>query len=675
MNNHEGSLKKYFVQAREQSSLLSADEARTIILQAGHPQKTKVQGTGSRGVLVTFVIAAAVIATFIALPHSNNDAVTPDAQAVASTTGIAGNGHTEALATPATQQAGQERGKEGINRSAFTEKQTAQRGESIAAIIEQKATTSALNMLPAFAWENSDVDLPSFSIAELAHNVAEVSDNLAELQTSIEPVALPDQKSLGYTVARTNLSPLPEVKMVPGKIVISPLMGLNTPYYDDYNPMITADGRTLYFISNREHGLGGHDFWVAHKKNREDLPFSEPQNLGSGINTSRDEGSASISADGQTMYFTGCHRPDGLGECDIYEARLEEEGWIEVRNLYEINSRYWEAQPTISADGRALYFVSNRPGVMGDHEDADIYVSYKTADGTWSKPENVGSPINTKKREDSPFIAPGGDALYFSSAGHKGMGGLDFYVAHKGENGEWKNPENLGPAFNTPNDERFITLPAAEDVIYFASADGKGGLDLFMARREASSSSIVLNGNIVDAESGKNLNAHLLFVDGETGAVLAGTRTNDKTEEFSLVIGENSRDRVVYVYGITDSLGEFRARLELPSANSYREYRCNFVLGSTQAATSYVGGEWTPELPITTGASQDQIILNPSKEEWGELAVLDAWGHQLVEKFIKSDTPEQIDLSKAPDGIYLIRLGQQMAVIPIDRRASGSTYR
>lgn len=660
MNNHEGSLKKYFVQARKQPSLLSADEARTLLLQADRAEERKVRGNGSRGVLVTFAVGAAVMATFLLLPRSDRP-VTPQRHAVAAVTEATGTrGGKNQEPTPYALQGN-------TARTAPLSVGNRPETETSAGILQADRTTAHFSPTPFVG--SVEAELPSFSLADLAQNVAGTIKNINASQP--RPLGMaggPKQQDLGYAVARTNLTPLPEVSMVPGKIVISPLAGLNTPYYDDYNPMITADGRTLYFISNREHGLGGHDFWVARKDRREDLRFSEPQNLGSGINTSRDEGSASISADGQTMYFTGCHRPDGLGECDLYEARLEEEGWVEVRNLREINSRYWEAQPTVSADGRALYFVSNRPGVTGDHEDADIYVSYKKADGTWSRPENLGSPINTKKREDSPFIAPGGDALYFSSAGHKGLGGLDFFVAHKGENNQWLQPENLGTAFNTPNDERFITLPAAEDVIYFASADGKGGLDLFMARREASSSSIVVNGNIVHAGSGRNLNAHLLFVDGETGEVLAGTRTNERTEEFSLVIGESSRDRIIYVYGVTDSLGEFRARLELPSANSYREYRCEFVIGGPQSTLPVQGSEWMPQLSVAPGASPDRLTLIPEKGEWGELTVLDAWGNRLMQRFTRAEGPEQIDLSKAPDGLYLARLGQRMAVIPIDRR-------
>lgn len=685
MNNHDGLLRKYFLQAKEQPSLLSSDEARSILLQSGKAQERGTKGPGARGVIVTLAIGAAVMVAFLSLPRSgdSNDrhpgtfAEAGNAASVVEPDGrdFAGMGEPRTESTQSSTGAHPKSRLATATGTAPISSASASAGSMHSAdgsIVEPNRLTEP--GLSNSSFTASFIDSKVAPHSSLSHGDAAVNaDDPTESPeaTSVnEGIAVQGRPALGYTIARTELAPLPEIHMTPGSVEITRLASLNTPFYDDYNPMVTADGRTLYFISNREHGLGGHDFWVARKKSREDVHFSEPQNLGSGINTSRDEGSASISADGQTMYFTGCHRPDGLGECDIYEARLQEEGWMEVRNLREINTRYWEAQPTVSADGRALYFISNRPGVFGGHKDADIYVSHKLADGTWSKPENLGRTINTPEREDSPFIAPGGDALYFSSAGHKGMGGLDFFVTHKGPDGAWEKPENLGTSFNTPNDERFITLPAAEDVIYFASSDGKGGLDLYMARRSASSASIVVNGSVIEEATGRNLSTRLLFVDGESGEVLAGTRTSDDTEEFSLVIGEGSMDREIHVYGLTDSLGEFRARISLPSTDSYREYRCDFILDSHGSESGTVSNEWSPELHVTAGSSPDQLTVEAPVEESGELAILDAWGHRLIQKHVRSGSSERIDMSTAPDGLYLIRLGRNVAVIPIDRSKS-----
>ncbi|MEP7219359.1 MAG: hypothetical protein ABI876_10605, partial [Bacteroidota bacterium] len=253
-------------------------------------------------------------------------------------------------------------------------------------------------------------------------------------------------------------------------------LGINTSSLE-YAPTVTGNGRTLYFVSNRPGGFGGHDFWVTTKADRRDSAFAPPVNLGPSINTDLNEGVASISSDGQTMYFTGCNRADGLGDCDIYEAHLDGTTWKVVRNVTELNSIYWDSQPSISSDGRTIFFVSNRPGSVGA-DDVDIYYSTRDAGGIWSTPKNLGPTINSPDREDSPFILPGGGALYFSSARPGGFGGLDFYISKRNQDGSWGTPENLGGKINTARDERFITLPASGDILYYSAERTISGVSM-----------------------------------------------------------------------------------------------------------------------------------------------------------------------------------------------------
>ena len=316
---------------------------------------------------------------------------------------------------------------------------------------------------------------------------------------------------------------------------------INTPDLE-YAPTITADGKTLYFVSNRNApgSVGGHDFWVTTKGDRLDTIFNTPTNLGAPVNTTLNEGVASISADGQVIYFTACNRDDGLGDCDIYEAELDGTEWINVRNLREINSSDWDSQPSISSDGKTLYFISNRPGAMGGSDDADIYISRLQSDGRWSEPVNMGEPINTKKREDSPFIFPGGKVLYFASAGHGGFGKLDFFVSRLQDDGTWSTPENLGKPFNTSQDERFITLPAAGDVVYFASerADvgNEGTLDVYMGLLPPRTVTVLIAGRVYDVCTDGNLEGELTFTNTTTGEVVHTAKTNSATGEYSFVM-------------------------------------------------------------------------------------------------------------------------------------------
>lgn len=662
MSDHEDMLKKYFVQAQEQPSLLSRNEAQNLLLQAGKNPLNNQRKANSRSVIATLAVcvAAVAIVSFLSINNRSIPAGLELAEAVGATDALTvlplGSDREQAertsLPTPQAEL--------GVSTTQQAGNQAAQ-GSQIES--HQSSITARVESV------HDQLSVPTFSAHDLAALVQQNNQfSYAANFSAIEPPSA--TRALDYTVAGTQITPLAETRHLSERVVISKLESVNTPYNDDYNPMISPDGRTLYFISTREHGLGGHDFWMATKKHREDVQFSQPRNLGSGINTPGDEGTASISGDGQVMYFAGCGRPDGLGDCDIYEAQFGEEGWTVVRNVREINSSYWDTQPTVSADGRSLYFISNRPGALGGHEDADIYVSSKNADGTWSTPKNLGAPVNTKKKEDSPFIAPGGNTLYFSSAGHKGMGKLDFFVSYKQKNGSWGTPENLGPAFNTPQDERFITLPAAEDIVYFASSDGSKGLDLFMGRRDARSSSVVINGSVIQQKTNQHLNARLLFVDGITGEVLAGTSTNDETGEYSFVLGQHTARRVIHIYGITDSNQEFRAQISLPSANSYLVYQCNLILQEAQPDYITHAAQWSPGLPTTVGSRPDIITLDVSENAGNHLTVLDAWGHMLVNRQLNGNTSQEtLDFSGMPNGLYLARVGNRTGIISIDRSA------
>lgn len=382
---------------------------------------------------------------------------------------------------------------------------------------------------------------------------------------------------------------------------------INSPNLE-YAPTITATGRTLYYVSNRAGGVGGHDFWVTTKQDRLDTAFTDPVNLGAPVNTELNEGVASISADGQVIYFTACNRSDGLGDCDLYEAELEGTEWKNVRNISEINSAYWDSQPSISSDGKTLYFISNRPGAMGGPDDADIYISRLQSDGRWSDPVNLGAPINTKKREDSPFIFPGGKVLYFASAGHGGYGKLDFFASKLNSDGTWGQPENLGKPFNTSQDERFITLPAAGDVVYFASeredVGNEGTLDIYMGLLPPRTVTVLIAGRIYDVCTDGNLPATLTFTNTKTGEVLNTASTNSASGEYSFVqdIGQNEAMQIA-ITGTVPGYGDISATIDVPALKEYREIRRDFPLGQvptlayTVPVSDYIGS-----LPATAPA-------------------------------------------------------------------------
>ena len=325
----------------------------------------------------------------------------------------------------------------------------------------------------------------------------------------------------------------------------------------DYGPTISADGKTLYYVSNRQgsrvtrDGDFSHDFWSAKKENNLDTMFSSPVNIDTvdaGVNTIMNEGVASIAADRQTLYFTGCNRSDGLGDCDIYIAEVDGDRWAKPRNLGRaVNSEYWDSQPTVSPDKSRLYFSSNRPSPSnpdgeGD-DDIDIWYSDWDEDlGEWKAAKNMGPDVNTPKQEVSPFIGSDGYTLFFASNGLlPNMGGLDFYRTKKTGEKErdgrekWSKPEQLPAPINTSQDEQFISLPASGDVLYFSSrrkdiSGYQGDLDVFMAFIPSYFRAVNVIVNVIDECTGQNVPAALTFRNGKTARLVKDSVDQQRIE-------------------------------------------------------------------------------------------------------------------------------------------------
>ncbi|MCK4662252.1 MAG: PD40 domain-containing protein [Bacteroidales bacterium] len=249
---------------------------------------------------------------------------------------------------------------------------------------------------------------------------------------------------------------------------------------DEYWPSLTADENTLVVTvlvkdSNNIMYPGQEDFYISHKINGK---WEKVKDIGKPINTKGNEGAQSISADGQSYYFTACHRNDGRGACDLYFVQKNGNKWGEPINLRaSINTRHSEKQPSISPDGRTLYFSSNRPGGKGK---MDIWMCKKLNDDSWSTPVNLGDSINTEEDEISPFIHPDNLTLYFASNGLTGMGGYDIFISRKNTTNSWGKPENLGYPINTHKDEFGLIVNAMGNKAYYSSDKRKGyGKDIY----------------------------------------------------------------------------------------------------------------------------------------------------------------------------------------------------
>ncbi len=237
---------------------------------------------------------------------------------------------------------------------------------------------------------------------------------------------------------------------------------INTSSFE-YLPAIPATGDFMVFTRRVQ---GQEDFFISEFENgawAQSRPISD-------LNTYENEGAHCVSADGSLLVFTACGRKDGVGSCDLYFSTRQDQGWSKPRNLgSQVNSKAWDGQPSFSPDGRTLYFSSSRPGGAGGR---DIYTIRRTADG-WAVPVNL-EIINTKDDEESPFIHPDNQTLYFMSTGHPGFGGSDLFLSRK-QGSSWTEPVNMGPEINTEGNEGAIHIDIGGSTGYFARekmADG-----------------------------------------------------------------------------------------------------------------------------------------------------------------------------------------------------------
>lgn len=328
--------------------------------------------------------------------------------------------------------------------------------------------------------------------------------------------------------------------------------GINTVEYE-YFPALSADGNTFLFTRNIREGEGvtaprQEDFYVSKKVNG----VWQTANPITSVNTAGNEGAPSLSADGEIMFFASCMEMTGdygssdrkgYGSCDIFYAQKINGKWSKPRNAGSmINTKNWETQPSFSSDGKTLYFIRGmvaRDGI----KNPDIYSSTIGPDGKFSEPVKLSDNINTSMGEESVFIHPDNQTLYFSSEGHPGMGGLDIFVSKKQADGSWGKAVNLGYPINTFLDENSLLVDANGKLAYFASEreGGFGGLDIYQFELPESvrpEKITYVKGHTYNAKTKDNIEAIIELIDLETQQSVTSAYSNS-TGEFLVTLTSN----------------------------------------------------------------------------------------------------------------------------------------
>ena len=358
--------------------------------------------------------------------------------------------------------------------------------------------------------------------------------------------------------------------------------GVNTEL-PEYYPALTVDGNTILFTRRIPMNsiYQQEDFFISQRDDNGYWSRSLP--MPNNINTLNNEGAPTLSSDGRNLVFVACadqtgsyygENRSGFGSCDLFYAKKIGNTWYGPVNLPGyVNSGNWESQPSLSADGKTLYFIK---GIKGkNNNNSDIYVSHLQEDGLWGPAQRLPNHINTRKTEESVHIHPDGRTLYFASKGHPGMGGSDLYVTRKQLNGEWSIPENLGYPINTKFDENSLMVSAEGNIAYFASnrQGGYGDLDIYSFELPIdvqATKTLYLEGFVYDEVSKKPLPGLFELFDLSNGERIILSEADAITGTFMVPLPINRN----YAISVTYS--------------DYHPYSLNFDLSQqTEGAESY----------------------------------------------------------------------------------------
>lgn len=295
----------------------------------------------------------------------------------------------------------------------------------------------------------------------------------------------------------------------------------------EYFPSLTIDGKKMIFTRRQNND---EDFYES---NFDGKNWSKAVPVEGKINTNFNEGAQNISQDGDWLIFTGCNYPEGAGSCDLYISYKTKNGkWTEPENLGNtINTEFWESSPSLSPDKKDLYFSSGRPGGYGGK---DIYVCHRNQQGLWSRPYNLGPTVNTSGDEGCPFIHADNQTLYFNSNGHPGYGMTDLFMARKTSDidTDWSTPKNLGYPINTIDDEGSLIVSSDGKTGYYASdgLDTKGGLDLYsftLPTNVQALKTLWVKGQVYDVQTKLGLPSLIELKDVANGNTISRLQTDE----------------------------------------------------------------------------------------------------------------------------------------------------
>lgn len=394
-------------------------------------------------------------------------------------------------------------------------------------------------------------------------NVTSLGANINSEFPEFAPVVSADEKTLIYTSRRPR-SKKKEVKAGEETSIISKILT------SDVNKEIDPRDHAYY-----------EDIYMS--KKGEDGKWGKPQLINE-INTPGHEASIGLSVDGQQLLiYSSQEEKNG----DIYYSKLEGSTWTKPLPFDALNSKASETHACFSANGKTIYFTSNREGGYGNY---DIYKVVQLPNGEWSLPQNLGPKINTSSSDRAPFIHPDGVSLFFSSEGHETMGGFDIFQSTMDENGVWSDPENIGYPINTTEDDVFYVTSVDGKRSYYSSQKQEGtGKDIYLIELPKIDVNplTVISGtfSLGDKDGTVTDDAQIIVTDNETRSVVGVYKPNKKTGKYLIVLTPGKNYNVTY-----EAKGYlFKSEnLLIPKSSAFSSIKKEIILSPIKANESIV---------------------------------------------------------------------------------------
>jgi len=389
-----------------------------------------------------------------------------------------------------------------------------------------------------------------------------------------------------------------------------------------YFPVLSGDQQQIIFTARI--GIdrkNDENIYVCTKKDDE---WGEPEYIKE-LNTFFNEGTCTISADGKTIIFTVCEgsaERSVIGSCDLFVSYKLNGKWQEPRNMGNlVNSTGWDTQPSLSSDGRTLYFISDRPGGQGAE---DIWRTRRDATGNWGKAENLGPAINTRSHEFAPFIHVNGQTLYFASDGYPGYGGYDLYKSEL-KNSKWELPQNLGYPLNDHRNQVGLFVTADSKKGYYSHEENKGGrltssqiyeFELPETLKPRTASNYV-KGIVYDAKTKKRLDAKIDMINLATDSIESSVMSDPGDGGYLITLNKGSE----YALYINKSGYLFQSLSFNYSANGGKDVEIDIYLDPANKGSRitlnnlfFESGKWDLQDKSKTELNRLLVFMKQNKE-------------------------------------------------------------